>query len=238
MNPLIEAHRGDSANAPENTLAAFDRAIALGVPYIELDVHPAKNGTLVVIHDATVDRTTNGSGAVRDLTVDHLRSLDAGAKFSPTYAGQKIPQLLEVMERVAPTPTRLNIEIKSSPLGTNVPQTLVNLLRQFGKQYEYIVSSFDLQALLGVRAIDPRITLALIGNAPDILTHAEQHHIPWIHAKHTTLTEEIAVRAHAQGKRINVWTVDDPEKFQHWKALGVDKICTNRPAQMLEAAAR
>lgn len=238
MKPLIEAHRGDSANAPENTLAAFERAIALGVPYIELDVHPAKDGTLMVIHDATADRTTNGSGAVCDLTVDHLRSLDAGAKFSPIYAGQKIPQLLEVMERVAPTPTRLNIEIKSSPPGTNVPQTLVNLLRRFGKQCEYIVSSFNLQALLDVRAIDPRITLALIGNAPDILTRAEQHHIPWIHAKHTTLTEEIAARARAQGKHINVWTVDDPERFQHWKTVGVDKICTNQPTLMLEAAGR
>ena len=108
--PVIEAHRGDSANAPENTLAAFQRALALGVAWIELDVHPAKDGTLMVLHDDTVDRTTNGSGAVRDLTPDQLRRLDAGSWFAPSFSGERIPGLPEVLELVAPTATGLNVE--------------------------------------------------------------------------------------------------------------------------------
>ena len=238
MTPLIEAHRGDSSNAPENTLAAFERAIGLAVPFIELDVHPARDGTLMVIHDATVDRTTDGSGAVCSLSVDHLIRLDAGARFSPAYTGERIPRLTDVMAMVAPTATRLNSEIKSSPPGTDVPQTVVRLLREFGKEREYIVSSFDLRSLLQVRAIDSEITLALIGNAPDILTHAEQHHLPWIHGSYTTVTDETVTRAHAQGININVWTVDDPGTLPYWKAVGVDKVCTNRPALMLAAAAK
>lgn len=234
--PLIEAHRGDSANAPENTLAAFDRAICLGVASIELDVRPALDGTLVVIHDETVDRTTDGRGAVRRLSVDDLFRLDAGAKFSPEYAGERIPRLIDVLELARDRATRLNIEIKSSPAGVDVPVAVVDLLRRFGKQNDYTVSSFHLQALLDVRKIAPEITLAIIGNGPDILPQALLHQFPWIHAKHTTITREAVLRAHANSIRVNAWTVDDPATLPDWAKIGVDKICTNRPAQMLAAA--
>ncbi len=110
---LIEAHRGDSASAPENTLAAFRRAVELGVPSVELDVHPARDGTLVVIHDDTVDRTTDGTGAVSDKTLDELRCLDAGSWFGSQFAGERIPTLAEVLELLAPSATGLNIEIKA-----------------------------------------------------------------------------------------------------------------------------
>ncbi|MCX6970734.1 MAG: glycerophosphodiester phosphodiesterase family protein [Verrucomicrobia bacterium] len=98
-------------NAPENTLAAFERANGLGVPWIELDVHPAKDGTLIVIHDDTVDRTTDGSGAVCEMSVDQLLRLDAGMKFSPAYTGEKIPRLCDVLEMLEDGTTRLNVEI-------------------------------------------------------------------------------------------------------------------------------
>jgi len=236
MAPQIEAHRGDSTNAPENTLAAFAKAIGLGVPWIELDVHPAKDGTLVVIHDDTVDRTTTGSGAVCDLAVDELLRLDAGAKFAPAFTGERIPRLKDVLELVAPTTTRLNVEVKASPPGTDVPRAVVDLLHDFGKQREYVVSSFDLNCLLDVRALDPGITLALIGNGPAILPRAEEHRLPWIHGNHTTVTGEIVDCAHAQGISVNVWTVDEPETYAAWQALGVDKLCTNRPCSMMLAA--
>ena len=105
MPPLIEAHRGDSSNAPENTIAAFDRAIRLGVASIELDIHPCRDGTLMVIHDDTVDRTTDGSGSVSDFTVEQLLCLDAGAKFSPEFKGERIPRLTEVLQLVENTST-------------------------------------------------------------------------------------------------------------------------------------
>jgi glycerophosphoryl diester phosphodiesterase len=237
MTPLlIEAHRGDSANAPENTLAAFERALGLGIPSIELDVHPARDGTLMVIHDETVDRTTNGSGAVHAMAVEELLRLDAGARFGPAFTGERIPLLREVVRMVVPTPVLLNVEIKSSPAGANVSEAVARLLRSFGKQREYIVSSGDLGCLLQVRAVAPEITLALIGNGPEILMRARQYGFPWIHGNHRTVDKELVAQAHGQGIRVNVWTVDDPEALPFWRSVGVDKICTNRPALMLAAA--
>ena len=233
MTPLIEAHRGDSSNAPENTLAAFERAVRLGVEWIELDVHPAQDGTLMVIHDDTVDRTTDGSGAVCGLSVDELRCLDAGAKFSRAFTGEKIPRLIDVLDMLAPVATRLNVEIKSSPPGLDAPLSMATLLRRFGKQRDYVVSSFDLRALLDVRAIAPELALALIGDGPEILMQAGRHHLPWIHGSHTTVTREIVAQAHSQAISVNVWTVDDLRTLPFWKSVGVDKVCTNRPALML-----
>ena len=233
MPPLIEAHRGDSSNAPENTIAAFERAIRLGVASIELDIHPCNDGTLMVIHDDTVDRTTDGSGAVSDFTVEQLLCFDAGAKFSPEFKGERIPRLTEVLQLTANTNTLLNIEIKASSPGSGVSRTVVEHLCRFGKQGEYIVSSFDLEALLALRAHCSEVTLALLGESSDILPVAERHHIPWIHAEHTTVSRQMIARAHSAGIRVNVWTVDDPETLPFWQEIGADKICTNRPETML-----
>ena len=234
MTPLIEAHRGDSSHAPENTLAAFQRAIRLGADSIELDIHPAKDGTLMIIHDETVDRTTDGRGRVGDMSVEELLHLDAGAKFSPAFAGQRIPRLTDVLELVAESGMQLNVEIKSSPRGLDVPRALVGHLRRFGNPSGFVVSSFDLQCLLDVRALAPEFPLALIGHASGILDLAEKYHLPWIHADHNGANEKIIARAHALAIQVNVWTVDDPAAFPHWKAFGVDKICTNDPGLMIE----
>ena len=236
--PIIEAHRGDSANAPENTLAAFRAAVALPVRWIELDVHPTRDGVLVVIHDDTVDRTTDGSGAVGELTLEALCRLDAGSWFDARFVGERIPTLAEVVDLVGPTDTRLNIEIKSPPPGLDVAQPVVDLLRQAGKEGEYVVSSFDLSVLLEVQALAPEITLALIGHGAGILAPALDHGLPWIHAYHGTLDQAIIADAHAGGLRVNAWTVDDPSTLASWVARGLDKVCTNRPTVMLAAAAQ
>ena len=236
--PLIEAHRGDSFHAPENTPAAFRRAVALAVPSIELDIRPARCGTLVVMHDDTVDRTTDGSGKVCEMTLDELRRLDAGSWFDRAFAGDRVPRLIDVLEMVDGTRTRLNIELKPSPAGADVPRAVAALLRRFGKQHEYIISSFDLSSLLLVRAADPEIFLALIGDGPVVLDHALRHGLPWIHCRHQTVDRALVAQAHRRGIRVSAWTVDDPETLPFWRIAGVDKICTNRPAQMLKAARR
>lgn len=233
--PLVEAHRGDSSRAPENTLAAFERAVEIGVPWIELDVHPARDGTLAVIHDATVDRTTNGHGAVADMTFQELRRLDAGSWFGPEFHAQKIPRLEEVLEVVAPTGTRLNIEIKTFPAGSNVPAGLVRLLREFRREKDSVVSSFDLPALLEVAAVASDIPLALIGNAEKVLPLARRHHFAWIHAQHGSLTPSLTAQAHEDGIAVTAWTVDDPATLPAWQAMKLEKLCTNRPSVMLAA---
>lgn len=234
-SPLIEAHRGDSSRSPENTMAAFERAVEIGVPWIELDIHPARDGTLVVIHDATVDRTTNGRGAVADMTFQELHRLDAGSWFGPEFQGQKIPRLEEVLEVVAPTGTRLNIEVKAFPPGSNVPARLVGRLREFRRGKDSVVSSFDLPALLEVAAIAPDVPLGLIGKAQKVLPCAREHRFAWIHAQHDSLTPSLAAEAHDNNITVNAWTVDDPGTLPAWQAMGLDKLCTNRPSVMLAA---
>lgn len=227
--PIVEAHRGDSTNAPENTMAAFRRAVELGVVSIELDVHPSKDGTLMVMHDARLDRTSCGSGAISDMTTAELDALDVGTWFSAEYAGEKMPRLEDVFRLLAPTSIKLNIEIKSPPPGRDVVETVVSMLRSHGKEREYIVSSFDLDVFLDMQRIAPEVTLALIGKSPDILPLAKKHSIPWIHGKYDILSAEWVEQVHAEGLLLNAWLVDDAARLKTCLSLGVDKVCTNRP---------
>ncbi len=234
--PVVEAHRGDSENAPENTPAAFKKAMGLAVEWIELDVHPTRDGRLVVLHDPTLDRTTDGSGPVAEMSLREVRELDAGSWFGREFAGERIPTLDEVVDLLAPTPTRLNIEVKDAPGIELVAQEVAALLRRAGCERRYVVSSFDLAALEAVRKTAPEITLALIGNGPEILDVALSEDIPWIHANWTTAYPDVVASAHAGGIKVNIWTLDDPALYAHWRRRGVDKLCTNRPVPMLAAA--
>lgn len=235
VKTIIEAHRGARIEAPENTLAAFQLALDLQVDSIELDVHPAADGTLVVIHDATVDRTTNGTGAVASLTWHELRRLDAGASFGAAFAGQRIPTLDETLTCVAPTSTSLNIEIKRSPPGLPVAANVARLLFHYGRMARDMVSSFDAEALDAVRRLAPEVALALIGAAPDVLARARELHIPWIHCSLPSLTPELVAQAVASRIHVGVWTVNDPEEARHWMRLGVERIITDDPRALLAA---
>jgi len=234
--PIVEAHRGDSSNAPENTLAAFRRAVDLGVEWIELDVHPTRDGQLAVIHDPTLDRTTTGSGPVGEHSLAEIQELDAGAWFSPEFVGERVPTLAEVVELVAPTQTRLNIEIKHSSKVEVVVNQVADILKSAECEQRFVVSSFDLAALQAMRRMAPEITLALIGDGPEILDTALTENIPWIHASWKTAYPDVIETAHASGLLVNIWTMDDPAQYIHWARRGTDKLCTNRPKRMLAAA--
>ncbi len=119
-SPFVVAHRGDSARAPENTTAAFQRAIAAGIPMIELDIQLSKDGELIVIHDPTLERTTNGTGMVHAHTVTHLKQLDAGSWFAPEFANQRLLLLPEALEQLLPH-SYVNIEIKPPVLPEHFP---------------------------------------------------------------------------------------------------------------------
>lgn len=235
LKPIIEAHRGDSSLAPENTLAAFRSAVTHQAEAIELDVHLSRDQQLVVMHDERVDRTTNGKGAISELTLDELRRLDAGSWFGPQFAGERLPLLTEVLDLLVNTPVRLNIEIKYGPTVAIAARQVVDLLRQYGQAGYYVVSSFDLPALLEVQKLAPEITLALIGAGQTILPQAIEHHLPWIHAYHLTLEDETIAQAHENGKQVNIWTMDHPDRLATWARRGVDKICTNRLGALQQA---
>ncbi|MCK5805644.1 MAG: hypothetical protein KAI66_22620 [Lentisphaeria bacterium] len=235
--PVIEAHRGDSAHAPENTIVAFRQAIDLGAGWIELDIHQCAGGDFVVMHDTTVDRTSDGEGAIADLTLAQLRSLDIGAWRGAQFAGERIPTLRETLELVQRAGVHLNIEIKELSQGETSARQLAALLDEYPSQdgLQHVVSSFNLEALLDLDRIGAEVPLAYLGGKEgfEILQSAMQHGLPWVHLQYEGVSRDLVLRAHAAGIRVMVWTMDRGDLYAYFARAGVDKICTNDPGRML-----
>lgn len=234
--PVIEAHRGDSACAPENTLAAFRRARDMRASWIELDVQQTRDKEIIVMHDPAVDRTTDGEGRVEELILADLKRLDAGAWFGDTFIGESVPTLAETADLVAGSATRLNVEVKAAGFEPSEADRIVGVLRNAGILESCVISSFSTEALLAVRGVDASICLAMIGDGEEILTGALEHGFPWIHAQFKTVDQGLVERAHAAGIKLNTWTMDDASQYTHYQDLGLQKLCTNRPAELLGAA--
>jgi glycerophosphoryl diester phosphodiesterase len=233
----IEAHRGYSAAYPENTLLSFRQAVAAGAPSIELDIHVSADGELVVMHDATVDRTTDGAGEIASLPWPELRRLDAGAWKAPAFAGERIPLLSEALSLSDAHPVAFNVEVKRFRDSGQAAGKLAELLRRHRpRQGEHVVSSFDLDALLQVHAADASVPLGILGrDGVALLALAREHGFPWVHVQSEGVTGDLVAAAHAHGVRVMVWTVDDQAAVRHFAGLGVDKVCTNRAPEMLAA---
>jgi glycerophosphoryl diester phosphodiesterase len=237
--PLNFAHKGASHEAPENTLAAFLLAAELGADGIELDVQLSKDGELVVIHNFTLESTTDGQGSVQDKTLAELRGLDAGTWFDPVYAGQRIPTLQEVLDTVGQR-VLLNIELKSTSLRNDaLAAATVRILEDNHLLDRVVVSSFNPLVLKRVRRLNPWIALGML-YAPDVPLLLRR---PWfrhllrpeaLHPRYTIVDERYVRWARKRGYRINTWTVDDPGQMWQLMRLGVDTIITNRPDLLRE----
>jgi glycerophosphoryl diester phosphodiesterase len=218
----LMAHRGASSLAPENTLAAFALALNYEPEWIELDVHATLDGEIVVMHDATVDRTTNGQGAIAEMPLAQLRTLDAGAWFGDESQGERVPLLEEVVALVGHR-ARLNVEIKAGPDLAQV----VEVLRAGGILGESQISSFDLAAIQAVQALTAEPELALItGNGADLQV-AIAHRLGWLNLHHSGVSADLAAEAHAAGVRVTAWTVNDLARWAELRAMGVDVFCTD-----------
>jgi glycerophosphoryl diester phosphodiesterase len=231
MSFLGIAHRGASGRAPENTHAAFAVALALGAEAIELDCQLSSDGELVVIHDETLDRTTDGAGPVGDRTVAELTALDAGAWFDPSYRGERIPRLADVLAQLRDR-AMLNVEIKSaSDLGMIEPKLAALVAAERAGAW-VVFSSFHAQAIRNMRAAAPWARLGVLADAdprPDGIALAlevgAEALIPgrrWVDAR---LVEE----AHARELDVWVWTVNEPGEMRRLIALGVDAIFSDWP---------
>lgn len=235
--PLVIAHRGARDVAPENTLAAFEAAIEADADGIELDVARCATGEIVVIHDDTLDRTTNGSGAVAETPFYTLRALDAGAWFGPAFAGQRVPTLQEVLDLFGHR-VRINIEIKGRALkGDGIEDEIAEMVEARKLRDEVIISSFNPAALLRMRRAAPDLRRALL-YAPDMPLYLAQPvsaPLVWPNALHPHFSQVNAamLRAVRQlGLRVNVWTVNDCAEMERLITLGVDGIITDHPAQL------
>ncbi|MCC6458322.1 MAG: glycerophosphodiester phosphodiesterase [Caldilineaceae bacterium] len=239
----VFAHRGAKTIAPENTLPAFEQAIALGADGIELDVQCSRDGVLVVMHNFTVNETTNGQGRVAELTAAQLGKLDAGSHFDAKFSNVSVPTLEEVLVLTSGK-IKLNIEVKSQdPMGGSEVEPLVDLIQAGNLYDQVIVSSFNPVTLIKLRAIDPQVTLGLL--------YAGQH-LPaflreiWLspilrpeafHPHHTLIDEEYMLWATAIPAAVNTWTVNDPDEARRLASLGVDTIISDVPDVILAAIA-
>jgi glycerophosphoryl diester phosphodiesterase len=250
--PVNVAHRGASTLAPENTIEAFRLAVEAGAGGLELDVHMTRDGHIVVIHDATVDRTTNGSGAVSEMTLDELRRFDAGHNFSPDggstrpYRGRGVwvPTLGEVLEEFPGV--AVNIEIKAGTPG--IEETVLGILRdanalgralvvstphaivkRFRKISSGHISTGASRWEIGVFYILSRLRLErLVRPAYDALQ------VPLLHRGILVVTPRFIRAAQARGVRVDVWTINQAEEMRRLLDLGVDVIMTDRPGMLAE----
>jgi glycerophosphoryl diester phosphodiesterase len=232
--PLIIAHRGASAAAPQNTLVAFRKALEFGADGVELDVHLSADGVPVVMHNFEVDETTDGAGQVTDKTLAELKELDAGGKFSPEFAGERIPTLAEVFEALEGK-LLVNVELKDmSPSGVGLEAPVVEVIRKHGMENKVVFSSFNPFTLRRIRPHARDIPSGLL-YAHDLPIHFRR---AWLapftphEARHpdAEMTDARLVRwCHARKLRVNVWTVDDPDEMRRLIALGVDGIITDVP---------
>jgi glycerophosphoryl diester phosphodiesterase len=228
------AHRGASGRSPENTLLAFRYAFELGADAIECDVQLSIEGAPVIIHDATVDRTTNGTGLVAQLPLERLRQLDAGA-------GEQIPELHEVLTLCRERQKLVNLEIKAETLSQAQQVALVvgNVLETGGYHDLALVSSFWLPVLTRLKSDHPRIRTGTLHSGTrwrllNMITAARATGADAIHPELRLTSRALVERAHAAGLQVNVWTVDQPKQMKRLADWGVDGFITNYPERMLK----
>jgi glycerophosphoryl diester phosphodiesterase len=228
---LLGGHRGNADECPENTLASFRSAIELGVDVIELDVHRTEDGALAVIHDHLLDRTTNGSGFVRDHSMAELKRFDAGSWKDPRFAGERIPSLDEVLA-MAKGRVGVAIEIKNLPLPyPGIEDAIVQTVKEAGMVGEVAVISFDHRSIKRIAELEAKIlTGVLEASRPvDILRLMDDAQADVFCPHWGSIEPETAQELHAAGKLIGVWTVDDAFSLAWSKALPANVIYTNKP---------
>jgi len=227
---IITAHRGASGWAPENTLAAFSKAIEMGSDYSELDVRLSKDGVVVLSHDDSLRRTTKEPGAVRDYTLAELKRFDAGSWFGAEFAGEQIPTLQEVM-RLVKGKMKLNIEVKITRAEPEVAQKVIEVIRaeQFDK--ECMITSFDQATIEKVAELAPDIPIGFIfteKTTVDVFAGKW----PILSVRYSAVDADFIAKARQAGKKIHVWTVNDEKMMRELIDLKVDGIITNYPDRL------
>jgi len=235
---MVIAHRGFSGEAPENTLAAFKKAIDVGSDMMELDVHFSKDGQVVVIHDDRLERTTNGRGKVADHILQELKKFDAGSWHGSSFSGEQIPTLQEVLE-LARGSILVNIEIKNGYLG---PYTIFDLADRTlqevqGKRMakQVIFSSFSPSAVQRIREGSSHARVALLYHQSwDILEEVTGGRpFPILHLRSLFLTRDKIAKVQEQGMKVNTYTVNSRGEMEQFIRWGIDGIITNRPDRLI-----
>jgi glycerophosphoryl diester phosphodiesterase len=238
-SPAIFAHRGASAYAPENTLSAFVMALEQGADGVELDAKLSADGQVMVIHDATVDRTTNGHGRVKDLSLADLRSLDAGGFFAEKYRGEKVPTLEEVFEALG---KRMFINVELTNYNTpadHLVESVCMLVKKFGLQKQVLFSSFLASNLSKARGLLPEVPRGLLALNGLFGAWARSFGFAFgryqaLHPYLKDVTPQQVQRVHRLKRRVHVWTVNAAEDMRRLFEWNVDAIFTDDPRLAVE----
>lgn len=233
MKPWIIAHRGASGHAPENTLVAFERAIQLGAPFIETDLHLTRDARFVAIHDATLERTTNGKGLVHDLTLAELRQLDAGHWFDREFMDERIPTLDQILEFSRKNDAVFYLELKYDA-AWGMHHALVAALRNAESAARTVMISFDPATVRAVQALDPSLMTGLLieKEAGDSVGTACQVGARQICAAASIVTPRFVTEAHRADLHVIAWTVNSVDQMREMMAAGVDGIMTDFPDRL------
>ncbi len=241
----IIAHRGASGHAPEHTFASWDRALEMGADYIEQDLQMTRDGELVVIHDATLDRTTNGRGPVSDYTLAEIQQFDAGSWFDPRFAGERVRSLREVFARYGDG-VNYYIETKTPESAPGMEEKLLALMDEFHlragavSEWQVLIQSFSAASLRLVRAMNPGLPLIqLIERKHSSKSIRRQlaeikEYAVGIGPARTSVDEELVDAAHALGLIIHPYTVNETSEMQRLIDIGVDGMFTDYPDRLAQ----
>jgi glycerophosphoryl diester phosphodiesterase len=241
--PIIFAHRGASAYAPENTLSSFNLAVTQGVDAIELDARLSADHRVVVFHDPTLDRTTNGTGHLAQKTLAELRALDAGASFSNKFSGEKIPLLEEVFDAVGKK-TFINVEFKNYTASCDqLVENICALVVEHGLEDRVLFSSFSAANLEKAHQLLPHVPRGLLAFEGWIGAWARSFGFTFgeydaLHPSFKDVNIQQVQRVHRLKRRVHTWTVNKAEEIRRLKEWGMDGIYTDDPLMALQAIGR
>lgn len=233
---LVIAHRGASGYAPENTLAAFRRAVALGANFIETDLQLSRDARFVAIHDDSVDRTTNGKGRVHDLTLPELRRLDAGSWFGSEFASEQVPTLEEILEFSKKHDVVFYLELKPGATWGG-EHALVGALRESGEIPRTVVISFNAPILEKLREIEPTLMTGLLyeGDLDGPVDKAIEVGARQLAVRGDLVTPALLADARKRDLQVVCWTVNHPAHMRMLVEAGVDGIMSDYPDRLIEA---
>ncbi|HHL71723.1 MAG TPA: glycerophosphodiester phosphodiesterase [Bacteroidetes bacterium] len=235
--PQICAHRGASGYAPENSLAALKLAMEMGADMAELDIQQTADDRLVVMHDDAVDRTSNGTGLVWQMSSDSLRALDNGSWFDKRFSGERIPTIEEVMSLVRGK-MKLNIEVKLHGHERDIARLVVDTIRKEKFENECIVTSFGHEVADEIKRLAPELKVGYIFDRKSYSEAVFASDIDVLSSHFWLVDSHFMAKARAAGKEVHVWTVNQKFLMRRMRKLGVDAIITNYPDRLAEVLAK
>lgn len=234
----VQAHRGASAIAPENTIAAFRAAAQAGAKWVELDVALSADGTLVVIHDDSVDRTSSGSGSLGALTHAEIAELDAGSWFDPRFANEPIPTLAQTITALGELGLSANVEIKQHAHHKSLDQLVRAVQTEIAKRdpaTRIMISSFDAACLKAMHALEPELEMAMlwVEIPPDWEQQLAAIPATTIHMHYKAVSIGLLEHMRERGIKVRVWTCNDPMQLVSFWDAGLTGVITDHPALFL-----